>query len=134
MSLCWVSLCGVIMLIALFSVLLRRLSCCLLSLTSALKSAECWSTASCSAECFTMLVSWALLSQMSLCWGSGTTNIAYYVYHSSSGGGLVPPLPWEIEEDAVQPFKDEVRLIEVPHTESTKTCHRCRGTGIYVTA
>jgi hypothetical protein len=48
---------------------------------------------------------------------------------TSSGGGLVPPLPWEIEEDAVQPFKDEVRLIEVPHTESTKTCHRCRGTG-----
>ena len=47
----------------------------------------------------------------------------------SSGGGLVPPLPWEIEEEPIQAFKDEVRLIEVPHTESSKTCHRCRGTG-----
>jgi len=48
--------------------------------------------------------------------------------HSSSG--LVPPLPWEIEETPSQQFKEEVRLIEVPHTESTKTCHRCKGTGM----
>ena len=47
----------------------------------------------------------------------------------SSACGLPPPLPWEIEEEATQQFKDEVRLVEVPRTESTKTCHRCRGTG-----
>ena len=47
----------------------------------------------------------------------------------SSASGLPPPLPWEIDEEAAQPFKDEVRLVEVPRTESTKTCHRCRGTG-----
>jgi hypothetical protein len=42
---------------------------------------------------------------------------------------MPPPLPWEIDEEAAQQFKDEVRLVEVPRTESTKTCHRCRGTG-----
>ena len=47
----------------------------------------------------------------------------------TSACGLPPPLPWEIEEEAAQQFKDEVRLVEVPRTESTKTCHRCRGTG-----
>jgi hypothetical protein len=60
---------------------------------------------------------------------NGELILTFQMFSNSSGGGLVPPLPWEIEEDAVQPFKDEVRLIEVPHTESTKTCHRCRGTG-----
>ncbi len=49
-----------------------------------------------------------------------------------TGGGLgsgAPPLPWEIEEFPSHPFKDEVRLIPVPNTCSTKSCHRCRGTG-----
>ena len=55
--------------------------------------------------------------------------LMFCIFFLSSIGGLAPPLPWEIEEDAVQPFKDEVRLIEVPHTANTKTCHRCRGTG-----
>lgn len=43
--------------------------------------------------------------------------------------GFVPPLPWEIDETPSQSFKEEVRLIEVPHTACTKTCHRCKGTG-----
>lgn len=43
--------------------------------------------------------------------------------------GGVPPLPWEIEEPPTQMFKDEVRLVTVPNTASTKTCHRCRGIG-----
>uniref|UniRef100_A0A0K2UHZ1 Protein SSUH2 homolog n=1 Tax=Lepeophtheirus salmonis TaxID=72036 RepID=A0A0K2UHZ1_LEPSM len=47
---------------------------------------------------------------------------------SYSSGGL-PPLPWEIQEEPTQDFKDEVRLIPVPNTASTKSCHRCRGTG-----
>jgi len=47
----------------------------------------------------------------------------------SYGGGLPPPLPWEIEEFPSQAFKDEVRLVAVPNTTSIKTCHRCRGTG-----
>ncbi len=40
-----------------------------------------------------------------------------------------PPLPWEIEEQPTQPFKDEVKLVPVPGTSNVKSCHRCRGTG-----
>lgn len=53
-------------------------------------------------------------------------------YESMMGGSLgagVPPLPWEIFEEPAQAFKDEVRLVQVPNTASTKSCHRCRGTG-----
>ena len=46
------------------------------------------------------------------------------------GPGLVSaPLPWEIEEHPLSKFKDEVRLVTVPHTGVVKTCHKCRGTG-----
>jgi len=44
-------------------------------------------------------------------------------------GSGIPPLPWEIFEEPAQAFKDEVRLVQVPNTASTKSCHRCRGTG-----
>ena len=39
------------------------------------------------------------------------------------------PLPWEIEEKPLVMFKDDVRLVPVPNTESVKSCHKCRGTG-----
>jgi len=39
------------------------------------------------------------------------------------------PLPWEIEEPPVSMFKDEVRVVTVPHTGVVKACHKCRGTG-----
>ena len=39
------------------------------------------------------------------------------------------PLPWEIEESPSQMFKDEVRVVTVPHTGVVKACHKCRGTG-----
>ena len=53
-------------------------------------------------------------------------------YTDLMGGGplgAVPPLPWEIVEQPTQAFKDELRLVQVPNTGSTKQCHRCRGTG-----
>ena len=39
------------------------------------------------------------------------------------------PLPWQIEERPGRMFRDEVRLVTVPHTGVIKTCHKCRGTG-----
>ena len=39
------------------------------------------------------------------------------------------PLPWDIEEKPVTMFKDEVRVVTVPHTGVVKACHKCRGTG-----
>jgi len=48
---------------------------------------------------------------------------------SQKVSGSSPPLPWEIEEKPSQMFREEVRLIEVPETACTKSCHRCKGTG-----
>ena len=39
------------------------------------------------------------------------------------------PLPWEVEEPPMSMFKDEVRVVTVPHTGVVKTCHKCRGGG-----
>ncbi len=39
------------------------------------------------------------------------------------------PLPWEIVEDPTSMFKDEVRIVSIPHTDVIKACHKCRGTG-----
>ena len=39
------------------------------------------------------------------------------------------PLPWQLEQHPVKMFRDEVRLVTVPHTGVVKTCHKCRGTG-----
>ena len=39
------------------------------------------------------------------------------------------PLPWQIEERPGRMFRDEVRLVTVPHTGVVKTCHKCRGNG-----
>ena len=34
------------------------------------------------------------------------------------------PLPWEVDEPPVSMFKDEVRVVTVPHTGVVKTCHK----------
>ena len=39
------------------------------------------------------------------------------------------PLPWELEQAPGRMFREEVRLVTVPHTGVVKTCHKCRGTG-----
>ena len=39
------------------------------------------------------------------------------------------PLPWEIELPPSNMFKEEVRVVTVPHTGVVKTCHKCRGNG-----
>ena len=39
------------------------------------------------------------------------------------------PLPWEVDEPPISMFKDEVRVVTVPHTGVVKTCHKCRGGG-----
>ena len=39
------------------------------------------------------------------------------------------PLPWQIEEDPTSMFKDEVKVVNVPHTTVVKACHKCRGRG-----
>ena len=39
------------------------------------------------------------------------------------------PLPWEIVEEPTSMFKDEVRIVSIPHTDVIKACHKCRGTG-----
>ena len=39
------------------------------------------------------------------------------------------PLPWDIDEKPGTMFKDEVRVVTVPHTGVVKACHKCRGTG-----
>ena len=46
-----------------------------------------------------------------------------------SMGTTTPPLPWEVDQHPVRMFRDEVRLVTVPHTGVVKTCHKCRGTG-----
>ena len=44
------------------------------------------------------------------------------------------PLPWELEQEPVRMFREEVRLVTVPNTGVVKTCHKCRGTGGQVCA
>jgi len=39
------------------------------------------------------------------------------------------PLPWEIDLPPSNMFKEEVRVVTVPHTGVVKTCHKCRGNG-----
>ena len=39
------------------------------------------------------------------------------------------PLPWEVELPPSCVFKEEVRVVTVPHTGVVKTCHKCRGNG-----
>merc|ERR1719483_755110 len=39
------------------------------------------------------------------------------------------PLPWEVDEPPLSMFKEEVRMVTVPHTGVVKTCHKCRGSG-----
>jgi len=39
------------------------------------------------------------------------------------------PLPWDMEEPPANMFKEEVRVVTVPHTGVVKACHKCRGTG-----
>ena len=39
------------------------------------------------------------------------------------------PLPWDIPEPPSNMFKEEVKVVTVPHTGVVKTCHKCRGNG-----
>ena len=39
------------------------------------------------------------------------------------------PLPWEMDCPPSNLFKEEVRVVTVPHTGVVKTCHKCRGNG-----
>lgn len=39
------------------------------------------------------------------------------------------PQPWEIDCPPSNMFKEEVRVVTVPHTGVVKTCHKCRGNG-----
>ena len=39
------------------------------------------------------------------------------------------PLPWEVVEPPSRLFREEVRVVTVPHTGVVRTCHKCRGTG-----
>ena len=39
------------------------------------------------------------------------------------------PLPWAMDLPPSNMFKEEVRVVTVPHTGVVKACHRCRGTG-----
>jgi hypothetical protein len=39
------------------------------------------------------------------------------------------PLPWDINAQPSDVFKNEEKFIRVPHTSSVKHCHRCRGAG-----
>jgi len=56
-------------------------------------------------------------------------------YASHKGGEVdgplrgIAPTPWQIEENPNCFFKDEVRVVTVPHTGVVKACHKCRGTG-----
>jgi hypothetical protein len=62
-------------------------------------------------------------------WTYAAIRTGYESLMGSNLGSGIPPLPWEIFEEPAQAFKDEVRLVQVPNTASTKSCHRCRGTG-----
>ena len=39
------------------------------------------------------------------------------------------PLPWAMDLPPSNMFKEEVRVVTVPHTGVVKTCHKCRGNG-----
>lgn len=39
------------------------------------------------------------------------------------------PRPWDIPSEPAEMFKSEMKVLQVPHTASVKTCHRCRGAG-----
>lgn len=39
------------------------------------------------------------------------------------------PRPWDIPAEPAEIFKSEMKVLQVPHTASVKTCHRCRGAG-----
>ncbi|KAK7788530.1 hypothetical protein R5R35_012599 [Gryllus longicercus] len=60
------------------------------------------------------------------------TSWTYAPYH----GGVIDgpengsaPLPWSIEVTPTNPFEDEIKVVQVPHTASVKTCHRCHAAG-----
>ena len=40
------------------------------------------------------------------------------------------PLPWEIPVNPPDMFKDNTKVIEVPHTASVQVCHGCSGAGV----
>ncbi|XP_070559103.1 protein SSUH2 homolog [Ptychodera flava] len=40
-----------------------------------------------------------------------------------------PPAPWDIPCPPRNYFENEVRHLEVPHTQELKKCHRCKGSG-----
>ncbi|XP_065569031.1 protein SSUH2 homolog isoform X2 [Artemia franciscana] len=93
------------------------------------------------------------------CWGRGaakdmaitkivTTSAYHYELQSFTekretswaftpyGGGEVdgpmygtPPKPWEISATPTELFRNEIKILPVPHTASVKPCHRCKGTG-----
>ncbi|PNF35665.1 SSUH2-like protein [Cryptotermes secundus] len=44
------------------------------------------------------------------------------------------PLPWDINSQPSDMFKNEEKFIRVPHTSSVKQCHRCKGAGHIVCA
>ena len=43
--------------------------------------------------------------------------------------GVPAPRPWDIPAEPTDFFRSEVKVLQVPHTASVKTCHRCRGAG-----
>lgn len=52
------------------------------------------------------------------------------------GGGEVDsprcgpaPRPWDIPSEPTDLFRSEVKVLQVPHTASVRSCHRCRGAG-----
>ena len=44
------------------------------------------------------------------------------------------PRPWDIQVPVTQNFESEVKYVKVPHTESVKSCHICKGTGLCMCA
>ena len=39
------------------------------------------------------------------------------------------PRPWDIAAEPADLFRNEIKVLQVPHTASVKQCHRCRGAG-----
>jgi len=39
------------------------------------------------------------------------------------------PRPWDIAAEPTDIFRNEIKVLQVPHTASVKQCHRCRGAG-----
>ena len=50
----------------------------------------------------------------------------------TTGGGMSvdtaangpPPSPWEVPVQPKEPFKDEKKVVEVPHTASVQVCRK----------